>query len=209
SIFEVFIRRGDHTGTAAQQSVETNLRISVSVTAGDKNTSTAAASSLLVHSTTTALLVHLHVMERRLILQDDLSDGYTSENAIIRDLELSENYSEDLNTLSPVRTTKRSPTPIIVRRKGRRSKVPIDDSFVEIKVQAVVDLLKASPFLKDHSLEPTIGSNDGIKLLGGCMPSYLFTHPRVTSKSVYWVLIDDVRMKCRICGSVKSTQERA
>ncbi|PVF92621.1 hypothetical protein CPB86DRAFT_829861 [Serendipita vermifera] len=149
-------------------------------------------------------------MSSGLILPDESSKGYTSENSVTRELEISE---RDLKTDAspPSGTTNNISVPILKQtkvRKGRRSRVPPDENCIVLDIEAIANRVRKSDFLAKDSLEPTIGSEDGIKLLNGYIASDIFTHANSAPKSVYWILIDEIRRKCRICGSVKSTPER-
>ena len=75
----------------------------------------------------------------------------------------------------------------------------------------LLSLLAGSLFVSTHQPEPTIDSADGQALLSqiACIPDCPSTASQKTHISIYVLLLDIPKRKCLLCGSSKSSLDRA
>jgi len=127
------------------------------------------------------------------------------------------NGVEDTPAQSPHRARAASPvnidnelmaTPDARFEHRRRTRTPIPTDL-EPRLQSLLRLIIEAPFYKNDSLEPTIGCEEGTKLLAKSNLQGIGSNPKLISKSIYRLFVNEEKRQCLLCGAIKTTHGRA
>jgi hypothetical protein len=83
------------------------------------------------------------------------------------------------------------------------------DTPLEPFLRYFITLIQKSTFCLDNRLEPTVGSEEGTRLLSQSEGVKLYLDSYSNWKSVYTVFVEEASNRCRICNSSKSAYVRA
>jgi hypothetical protein len=96
-------------------------------------------------------------------------------------------------------TPKELPNRVQRRLRSKRN-LNVDRHIVDPEFDALVDYIKDSDFFRENKLEPTLGSPEGVAFFEGYPSKNIVYDTENLGKSIYYILVDESNLTCRLCG---------